>query len=210
MHPRAIEIASRFGVDVWVGSSFEESPEEPGTLITRRPNRMEDLILTGVTAQRGQAKLLIRGYPAGMGSLTALLVALAEAGVSVDMIAEAMDPAGAGQLQVTVLESQLPDGLAVVRSVLAELGGGEVEGHGGLSRIALVGSGMHQRPGVYARAFRALLEQGIEVSAVSTSGISITLWVWADREEVALAALHDVFSLELASGSLGDRSPGPL
>ena len=210
MHPRAIEIASRFGVDVWVGSSFDDSPEARGTLITRTPSRMEDLVLTGITAQSGQAKLLIRDFAAGMGSVTAVLVALAEAGVSVDMIAEAAEPGGGTQLQLTVSEAQRTDAEAVVRRVLDGLGGGEIEGSGGLSRIALVGSGMHQRPGVYARAFRTLLEQQVEVSAVSTSGISITLWVPADREEAAVAALHEAFSLELAGpvAGIGDSAPG--
>lgn len=136
MHPRAIEIASRYGVDVWVGSSFDESPEATGTLITRTPNRMEELVLTGITAQRGQARLLVRGYPAGMKSVTAVLVALAESGVSVDMIAEAAEPGGGTQLQVTVAEDQRTDAESVVRRVLGELGGGEVEGSGGLSRIS--------------------------------------------------------------------------
>ena len=130
--------------------------------------------------------------------VTAVLVALAEAGVSVDMIAEATEPGGGTQLQVTVAEAQRTDAESVVRQVLGDLGGGAVEGSGGLSRIAMVGSGMHKRPGVYARAFRTLLEHEVEVCAVSTSGISITLWVPDDREEAAVAALHEAFSLELA------------
>jgi aspartate kinase len=205
MHARAIEIASRFDVDVWVGSSFDEGERTAGTLITRTPQRMEDLVLTGITAQRGQAKLVIHGLPPGMHSLTAVLVALAEAGVSVDMISEAQDPGGGMQLQVTVAEAQADDAARLAEGVLRGSGGaGSVEARRGLSRVALVGSGMHQRPGVYARAFRTLLEGDIEVYAVSTSGISITLWVPAAREDDAVRALHDAFSLELAgTGSSG-------
>jgi aspartate kinase len=205
MHARAIEIASRFDVDVWVGSSFEEGEHSAGTLITRTPKRMEDLVLTGITAQRGQAKLVIRGLPPGMHSLTAVLVALAEDGVSVDMISEAQDPGGGMQLQVTVAEAQADDATRLVEEVLRASGAsGSVEARRGLSRVALVGSGMHQRPGVYARAFRTLLDGDIEVYAVSTSGISITLWVPAAREDDAVRALHDAFSLELA----GAGAPG--
>jgi aspartate kinase len=208
MHARAIEIASRFDVDVWVGSSFEEGEHSAGTLITRTPKRMEDLVLTGITAQRGHAKLVIRGLPPGMHSLTAILVALAEDGVSVDMISEAQDPGGGMQLQVTVAEAQADDAVRLAEQVLRASGGaGSVEARHGLSRVALVGSGMHQRPGVYARAFRTLLEGDIEVYAVSTSGISITLWVPAAREDDAVRALHDAFSLELAgTGAAGGAS----
>jgi aspartate kinase len=205
MHARAIEIASRFDVDVWVGSSFAEGPEPGGTLITRTPRRMEQLVLTGISAQRGHAKLVIRGLRSGMRSVTAVLVALADAGVSVDMIAEAQEVDGAMQLQATVAEAQVADAKRVVEGVLRDLGGGEVEVQAGLSRVALVGSGMHQQPGVYARAFRTLLDGGIDVSAVSTSGISITLWVPADRQDDAVNALHGAFSLELA-GAGGEGS----
>jgi aspartate kinase len=65
----------------------------------------------------------------------------------------------------------------------------------GLSRIALVGRGMSGRPGVYAQAYRTLLDAGVEVEAVSTSSISITLLVPSDREDHALRALHDGFTL---------------
>ena len=102
------------------------------------------------------------------------------------------------QLQVTVAEAQVEEGERITREVLSRLGGGEVFSSSGLSRLALVGRGMHQRPGVYARAFRTLLEQEIDVSAVSTSGISINLWIPGEREAEAVAALHDAFTLELA------------
>ena len=139
---------------------------------------MEELALTGIAAHKGQAKLVLRDLPPGMRTATAVLVALAEAGVSVDMISEAAAPAGQAQLQVTVAEDQLDEAQRVVRGRGARDGrAGRSEAQRGLSRLALVGSGMHQRPGVYARAFRALLDEEIDVFAVSTSGISITLLV---------------------------------
>ena len=200
MHARAIEIARKFDTDVWVGSSFEEGETGLGTRITRAPNRMEELVLTGIASSKGQAKLVMRGLPAGLASATTVVVALAEAGVSVDMISEATDASGRGQLQVTVSEAQLEAAEKVCRQSLAELGGESFEVQRGLTRVAMVGSGMHQRPGVYARAFRALLEAGTEIYAVSTSGISITVWVLAESEDNALRALHRAFSLELAAG----------
>jgi aspartate kinase len=194
MHPRAIEIASRYDTDVWVGSSFtDEGEDAPGTLITRTPRRMEELVLTGVTAHDGQARLVLRGLPAGMTTATALLEALASAGVSVDMIQEARERDQRIQLQLTLAEAQLEGALAVCDGVLGGLGGEAAEVQRGLTRLVLVGSGMHQRPGVYARAFRALLDAAIEVFAISTSSISITLLVLQEREEEALRVLHGEF-----------------
>jgi aspartate kinase len=199
MHARAIEIAGKFGTDIWVGSSFEEGATRLGTRITRAPHRMEELALTGIASSGGQAKLVLRGLPPGLASATTVVVALAEAGVSVDMISEAADPTGRVQMQVTVSEAQLEPAETVSRAALAQLGGESLEVQRGLTRVAMVGHGMHQRPGVYARAFRALLDAGVEIFAVSTSGISITVWVLAEKEDVALRALHSAFSLELAA-----------
>jgi aspartate kinase len=197
MHPRAVEIASRFGTELTVRSAFDESPEATGTLITRTPERMEELALTGLAAQSGQVKLVMRGLPPGMRTITAVLVALAESGVSVDLISEAHEEKGQSQLQLTVAESSLPKAEEVCAALARSMGGGAVETQRGLTRIALVGSGMHQRPGVYARAFRALLDEEVEVFAVSTSGISISLLVRSEREDDALRSLHRAFELEL-------------
>jgi aspartate kinase len=208
MHPRAIEIAARFDIDLRVGSAMTEAEDgTAGTLITRNPRRMEDLVLTGLASQKGQAKLLMRRVAPGMRTVTAVLVALAEAGVSVDMITEAQEGEGEGQLQITVHEHQLEEAMGICESVGRGLGGAKVEAQRGLTRIALVGSGMHERPGVYARAFRALLDEEIDVFAVSTSGISITLLVLEERESDALRALHRCFELELSSSPTGGSAP---
>ncbi len=202
MHARAVEIGARYGVDIRVLSSFrDDDPEglDPrGTLITRTPKRMEELVLTGIASSRGQAKLVLRGLPAGLRNATEVLAALAEGGVSVDMISECHQADGRVQLQVTVGEDALETARRVAAETAERLGGGEVDVHAGLSRIALVGSGMHGRPGVYARAFRALVPHDIEVHGVSTSSISITVLVPSDREDEALRALHEAFALEMA------------
>jgi aspartate kinase len=196
MHGRAIEIAAKFDLDVWVRSSFDDAETPgPGTLITRNPRRMEELALTGIAIQKGHAKLVMRNLPAGMTTETAVLVALAEAGVSVDMIAESRDDGGRAQLQITVPEASVDDAEHVCARLVKTLGGDDLAIERGLTRLALVGGGMSQRPGVYARAFRALLDDEIDVHAVSTSGISITMLVPENKGDDALRSLHRAFEL---------------
>jgi aspartate kinase len=196
IHPRAVEIASKFRIDLRLGSAFDEGLDTIGTLVTRASLPMEELFLAGITSKPGYSKLILRGLPPGLSSVTAVLVALAEGGVSVDMIWEASD-ADAIQLQLTLVENEVEKAEQIATAVLRGMGGSVSEIVRGLARIALVGSGMHQRPGVYARAFQALLHEDIDVFAVSTSGISITVLVRTEREEDALRALHDAFTLEL-------------
>ncbi|HEV7586955.1 MAG TPA: aspartate kinase [Longimicrobium sp.] len=205
MHGRAVDIGDRFGVDIRVLSSFvdDDGDGERGTLITRRARTMEELVVTGVAPKGGQAKLVMRGLAPGMRTQTVLLEALAGAGVSVDMVNESFDGDGRMQLQLTVAEESAARAEAVLREALEPLGGGHVAAHTGLSRIALVGNGMTGRPGVYARAYRALLDAGVEVQGVSTSSISITVLVPAERETEAVQALHAAFRLEEAGAAAG-------
>ncbi|HVH12608.1 MAG TPA: aspartate kinase [Longimicrobium sp.] len=201
MHARAVDLGARFGMDIRVLSSFVDGPEsddpDRGTLITENPMAMEDLVLTGIASSRGYAKLILRGLPPGMRTPTEVLVALADAGISVDMVTEAPDADGRVLLQLTVREDDLARAREIAGAVAGRLGGGgTAEERGGLSRIALVGSGMSGRPGVYAQAYRTLMEAGVEVEAVSTSTISITLLVPAEGEDAALRALHAGFSLD--------------
>jgi aspartate kinase len=200
MHARAVDLGAREpALDIRVLSSFVTGPDEDdptrGTLITEHPMVREDQVVTGLASARGYAKLLIHGLPGGMRTPTELLEALAQAGISVDMVTES--PAADGVLlQLTVLEADLPRAREIAAQVAARLGGGgRMEERTGLSRIALVGRGMSGRPGVYAQAYRTLLDAGVDVEAVSTSSISITLLVPGDREDAALRALHDGFTL---------------
>ena len=198
MHARAVDIAARFGVDIRVLSSFSDDDTPSGTLITSMPRAMEDLLVTGLASAGGQAKLILRGLPAGMASSTELLGAMADAGVSVDMVSEAEEGGGRMQVQLTVAGDALERAREVAGEVAARLGSGTMETREGLTRITLVGSGMTGRPGVYARAYRTLHAAGVEVHGASTSSISISLLVPAEREDEALRALHDAFELEMA------------
>jgi aspartate kinase len=199
MHGRAVDIGDRFGVDIRVLSSFVEGDSAGrGTLITQRARTMEELVVTGVAPKGGQAKLVLRGLEPGMRTQTLLLEALAGAGVSVDMVNESFEADGRMQLQLTVPDDAAGRAEQVLRQALEPLGGGHLAAHPGLSRIALVGNGMTGRPGVYARAYRALLDAGVEVQGVSTSSISITVLVRTEQETAAVQALHAAFGLSHA------------
>ena len=72
-------------------------------------------------------------------------------------------------------------------------GGGKVEAQRGLTRVSMVGSGMHNTPGVYARSFKALHAAGIEVYAIGSSAITITFLVDSKNEEKTVQVLHEAF-----------------
>jgi aspartate kinase len=215
MHPRAVELGARWGVDIRVASSFSSIPEDgtppSGTLITRTPRQMEGLALTGIASLGDQAKLVLRGLPAD--APTEVLTRLADAQVSIDLVTETHEADGQTQLEVTVAEEVVEDARKVCEEAVRAFGvDPQVQVVTGLSRLALVGSGMHDRPGVYARTYRALHEAGVPIRAISSSAISITLLVPTEKSEIALRSLHSAFDLEL-QGVLpitGDPQTAPV
>ncbi len=200
LHPRAVEIAARYQVPVRVLSSLDPG-EEGGTLIASRRPTMEDPAITGVASEGGYAQLVLRGLPPAMTTMTTVLSRLTDAGVSVDLLTQVDRADGRRAIQITVSEAELPDALEICRSVVGELGGEGVDERRGLARVALVGGGMHKRPGVFARVFETLRAEGVDVHAVSSSSVSIVLMVDAAEEERAVRLVHHAFGLGSAGAA---------
>jgi aspartate kinase len=199
MHPRAIEIGARYNVPIRVLSSFRDAGEDAGTLITRK-EIMEGLVLTGLACAGGQAKLTLRGLPATMEAMTAVMTALAGAGISVDTLTPADRQDGRRQLQLTIDEGDLDPALRITRELVDQLGGEAVDVRTGLSKVTLIGSGMSGIPGVYARSLEALRDAGVDIFALGTSSVSISFLVDAASEDRTLQALHAAFDLAKESG----------
>lgn len=193
LHPRAVEVGARFGIPVRVAAAAEES-EEAGTLIVSG-EAIEGMSLTGLASESGYAQVVLRGLDQGPQATAALLVALARDGVSVDMVAHADRPDGRRQVQISVREADLEVALSVSERIMASASGESTDVRKDLARVTLVGSGMHDRPGVYATAYDALFAADIEILGVSTSSVSISLLVPADRRDETLKLLHAGFHL---------------
>lgn len=194
MHPRAVEIGARYGVPIRVLSSFRDD-DEGGTLITNRDARMEGLTLTGLACESGYARVAFRGLPRDISVTTEVLTRLAQAGVSVDMLAQVDREDGRRQLQLTMRDAEFEQVRALCDQMLNDLGGESLHVDSNLTRVALVGSGMYGLPGVYARAYRAMQDAGIDVYAVSSSSISIAMLVDSRDEDRTLQVLHSAFDL---------------
>jgi aspartate kinase len=191
LHPRAAEIAGRYGVPVRVGTLDGEE----GTLVTRKEPTMEDPAITGVASEAAYARLVLRGLPPAMPSMTGLLERLTAAGVSVDLLSQVDEADGTRTIQLTVREAELEETRAECEAVVDALGGRAVAVKTGLARVSLIGSGMHKRPGVFARVFRVLEEGGVAVHDVSASSTSIIVMVDGGAEDEAVRLLHAGFEL---------------
>jgi aspartate kinase len=188
---RSVEFARRHRVPLHVRSSF--SPEE-GTWITEETPLMEKAIVTGLAHRTDEAKITIAGVQNRPGVAAQIFTALADRDVNVDTIIQNQS-AEAADVSFTVPLDELRLALDTLEGVRGDLGYRELTSDDQIGKVTLVGAGMKSEPGIAAKMFRVLSDQGINLQMIDTSTIRITVVI--DRREVerAVRALHDAFDL---------------
>ncbi len=192
LHSRAVEIAKKYSVDLYCGSTFSD---ERGTCVVNSlPEWLEQPVVSGVTADSNQMRVNISRLPRSMEALSALFTGLAEQGVNVDMIST-VNENGHSHLTFTVVDATEKAVLRTVRDVLAPWEGWTVSEDRNVVKVSAVGVGMKSAPGVAARFISALSRKGIAVLGTTTSEIKISALVAREDGDMALRALVEEFGL---------------
>jgi len=190
---RSVEFARRHDVPLHVRSSF--LPEE-GTWITKETPDMENAIVTGLAHRSDEAKVTVAGLENRPGVAARIFTALADLNVNVDTIIQnqGSDQRGA-DVTFTVPLDELRTAMEALEALRGDLGFRDLSSDDQIGKVTLVGAGMKSEPGVAAKMFRVLADQGINLQMIDTSTIRITVVI--DRREVerAVRALHDAFDL---------------
>jgi len=198
LHPRSVELAMAWNVPLQVLSSFEPSigSDLPGTQVVREEDIVEKQIVNGVTYARHEAKVTLMSVPDKPGIAAAIFAPLGKAGVNVDMIIQNISPDG----QSTDMTFTIPRGdTALVESLIKDLPdieGGEIRMDSNVSKISVVGIGMSSHSGVATTMFSTLAERGINIRAITTSEIKISVLIAEEYTELAVRALHTAFALD--------------
>jgi len=195
LHPRSVEFAKNFRVPLVVRSSMSD---EEGTWIVEEEKMEKNLIVRGVAFEKNITRITVHGLPDVMENLSAIFTGLARENVDVDIIIQNVSGETENQVSFSVKDDQLNDALAVLEKLRGELGFKNVEWESGLAKVSIVGSGMVSNPGVAAKMFSTLAENGIFIKMISTSEIKISVVV--DEEQMIRAAetLHQAFGLDRA------------
>ncbi|MFC4487381.1 aspartate kinase [Tepidiphilus baoligensis] len=192
---RSVEFAGKYKVKLRVLSSFEEEGE--GTLITvEEETNMEQPIISGIAFQRDEAKVTLLGVPDKPGVAYQILGPVADANIDVDMIVQNVGHDGATDFSFTVAKNDLKRVLEILERVKNDLGARQVIGDKSVCKVSLVGVGMRSHPGVAAKMFRTLAEEGINIQMISTSEIKISVVIDEKYLELAVRALHKAFGLD--------------
>jgi aspartate kinase len=199
---RSVELAMQKRVRVFVRSSFEK-PEDidphgtpPGTLICDEEEIVESQVVTGIAFSKDEAQLSIRRVADKPGVAAALFGPLAEAHINVDMIVQNISADGRTDITFTVPVADYDRAQQVLAKVKDGVGFASVEGAKDVVKVSIIGVGMRSHAGVAATAFKALAERGINIRAISTSEIKISILIDAAFTELAVRTLHSVYGLD--------------
>ncbi len=164
-------------------------------MITKAAGAMEEVVVSGVTLQKDEAKVTIRDVPDKPGMAAQIFRELAGHDVNVDMIVQNVSREGATDVSFTVLKSDLPATLRVARSVAHRIGAGEVTTDEGVAKISIVGIGMRSHSGVAAKMFEAMASERINIEMISTSEIKLSCVIRKAHAEQAVRLIHKAFGL---------------
>lgn len=189
---RSVEFARRYNVPLHTRSSF--LPED-GTWITEETPQMEKAIVSGIAHKSDEAKVTILGVEDQPGVAAQIFTVLADALVNVDTILQNVGDQGRADVSFTVPLAELRTTLDAIERLRESLRFREVTHDDQIGKVTLVGAGMKAEPGVAAKMFRVLANEGINIQMIDTSTIRVTVVI--DRREVerAVRSLHDAFDL---------------
>ncbi|MBT2134798.1 aspartate kinase [Croceibacterium sp. LX-88] len=206
LQTRSVSLAMKEGVRVQVLSSFidEDAPpadDLPGTMIVSDDEmeglQMESQLVTGIAHDKNEARVVLTRVPDKPGAVSHIFSPLAEAAINVDMIIQNVGrDKGETDVTFTVPQADLARAQAMLEDKREAIGFNRIITDSKVAKISVVGVGMRSHAGVAATMFRALADRGINVQAISTSEIKISVLIDEDETELAVRVLHTAYGLD--------------
>jgi len=206
LQTRSVSLAMKEKVRVQVLSSFidENAPAAdtlPGTMIVSdeelEGSDMERQLITGIAADKNEAKITLTRVADRPGAVAAIFSPLAEANINVDMIIQNVaKEKGETDVTFTVPEADLVRTQAMLEERKDAIGYYRMIADSKVAKISVVGVGMRSHAGVASTMFSTLAERGINIQAISTSEIKVSVLIDADETELAVRVLHTAYGMD--------------
>ncbi len=205
LQTRSVGLAMKEKVRVQVLSSFtgDDAPMAdtlPGTMIVGEDeigenDTVERQLITGIAHDKNEAKITLVSVPDRPGSVGSIFTPLAAAGINVDMIVQNVaHSAGSTDVTFTVPAADLPRSLEVLNG--ADIGFEKLVHDTRVAKVSVVGVGMRSHAGVAATMFETLGARGINIQAITTSEIKVSVLIEEDYTELAVRVLHTAYGLD--------------
>lgn len=199
LQTRSVELAMLKHVPLRVCLSHADPDimaDNVGTLISDEDLTMERETVTGIAHTTDEAKITLTAVSDEPGVAAQIFVPLAEAGINVDMIVQNIARDGTTDITFTIPAADLPRANGVLESIGDILGAGAIISDTNVAKISAVGVGMRSRAGVAARMFSTLAAAGVNIQAISTSEIKLSVLIDAAYTELAVRVLHQAYQLD--------------
>jgi aspartate kinase len=201
LHLRCVEYARRNDMPIHVRSSFSD---KVGTWVVRSEDvtlegqPMEQAIISGVAHDRSESKITVVGVPDQVGFAAAILQALADAQINIDMVVQNVSAAATNltDISFTLPRADGQTAMTALARLKDEVGFERLQYDDSVGKISIVGAGMRSSPGITATFFRALADAGVNIEMISTSEIRISVVTRADTLNEAMRVVHEAFGLD--------------
>lgn len=198
LQTRSVGLAMKHKVPLQVLSSFED---KPGTMIVDETefeeSEMEKQLITGIAYDKNEAKVTLKSVADKPGSVAAIFAPLAEANINVDMIVQNFArETGNTDVTFTVPAADLPRSLDVLEKAKDAIGYREIAHDTNVCKVSVVGVGMRSHAGVASTMFQTLADRGINIMAITTSEIKVSVLIEEDYTELAVRVLHTAYGLD--------------
>jgi aspartate kinase len=202
---RSVELAMVHKVRTFVRSSFTDPDapgmsdliNPPGTLICDEDEILEQEVVTGIAYAKDEAQISLRRVADRPGVAASIFGPLAEANINVDMIVQNISEDGSRtDMTFTVPNSDIEKALAVLEKVRQTIGIDAIQSEPGMVKVSVIGIGMRSHAGVAATAFKAMADKSINIRAITTSEIKISILIDGPYAELAVRTLHAVYGLD--------------
>lgn len=192
LHNRSVEMAKKYGVQLVVRSSLNNSE---GTTV-REEVTMEKMLVSGVASDKNTARIAVIGLEDRPGVAFKLFNHLARYNINVDIILQSVGRDGTKDISFTVSEDNVNEAIEILeRHRQGSLKCQKIDVEKSVAKVSIVGAGIMSNPGVAAKMFEALYDVGVNIKMISTSEIRITVLIDEEHVEKAMNAVHDKFSL---------------
>ena len=198
LQTRSVGLAMKEKVRLQVLTSFDD---RPGTLIVGDDeigeNDVERQVITGIAHDKNEAKITLTNVPDRPGAVASIFTPLAEASINVDMIIQNIaHDSGSTDVTFTVPGAELARALDALEKGKDAIGYERLLHDTKVAKISIVGVGMRSHAGVASTMFKALGSRGINIQAISTSEIKVSVLIDEDETELAVRVLHTAYGLD--------------
>jgi aspartate kinase len=193
LHPRAVEYAKHYKVNLVVRSSFNNNE---GTHVKEEAEMEQGIVVSGIAYDKNITRISILGVPERTGQLAAVFTALADEKLDVDVIVQSGVANGLADFSFSLSSDDADRALGVLENLRSRVGFRDVTSEGNLVKVSIVGAGMVSTPGVAAKMFDVISKLGISINMVSTSEIKISCIIDGSRLNEVIQVLHSAYGLD--------------